>query len=136
MNTNMQPQSKNLHNLMAMMTANFRDIKERFLIKSGSKFISIPVEKIAMSHTENKLVKIVTFENKSFVIDQTLDELENNLNPLHFFRTNRQDIISIHAIKSIEQEYGSLSVILSISPKMEIIVSRKRMKDFKQWVGG
>ena len=126
----------NYQNLLAMMTTNFQDIKERFLVKSGRKFLSISVDKIALIYTENKLVKLVTFDDKSFAIDQTLDELERSLNPTHFFRANRQDILSINAIKSVEQEYGSVMVHLTIKSKQEISISRKRVNSFKQWMGG
>ena len=136
---------KNLHNspgldayqkLMSMMTLSSMDIKKRFLVKFGRKFLSIPVEKIALFYTENKIVRLVTFENKQFPLDQSLDELERSLNPHLFFRANRQNILSIHAIKSVEQEFGCLTVFLNITAKDEIMVSRKRVNGFKRWMGG
>ncbi len=122
--------------LASMMTRKFGETKERFLVKYGRKFVSVPVEKIALFYTDNKIVRLVTFDNKQFAMDQTLDELERCLSPDMFFRANRQEILSIHAIKSVEQDYGSLSVLLNITVKTEIVVSRKRVNDFKHWMGG
>lgn len=129
-------QSAEYQKLMTMMTASFRDVKDRFLVKFGRKFLSIPVEKIALFYTANKIVRLVTHDNKEFAIDQTLDELEHCLNPQMFFRANRQEILSIRTIKSVEQDYGTLSVLLNIPVKKEIVVSRKRVSEFKLWMGG
>lgn len=129
------PQQETYQKLMEMMTASYRDIKERFLVKFGRRFVSVPVEKIALFYTENKIVRLITFDNKQFPLDQPLDKLERCLDPRQFFRANRQDILSIHAIKSVEQEYGSLTVSLNIAAKKEVVVSRKRVNSFKQWMG-
>ncbi len=122
--------------LMSMMTANFKEIKTRFLVKIGNQYVSVPTDKIALFYTENKIIRLVTFDNRQFFIDQSLDDLEQCLDPHQFFRTNRQEIISIHAIERVEQDYGNYSVILTISTKEKSSISRKRLQKFKSWLGG
>jgi DNA-binding LytR/AlgR family response regulator len=65
-----------------------------------------------------------------------MEQLENLLSPVSFFRINRSYIISLPTVKEIHSYFGNrLKLFLSPSPDKEIIVSRKRVNDFKEWLG-
>jgi two-component system response regulator LytT len=59
--------------------------KSRFLVKVGSTLRSIETDDIAYFFSEDKLVFLKTFSNNKFVLNETLDELEKQLNPSIFF---------------------------------------------------
>jgi two-component system, LytTR family, response regulator LytT len=130
------PLPETYQKLLSMMSSSQQEIKDRFLVKFGRRFLSVPVDKIALFYTENKIVRLVTMDNKQYPFDLTLDELERCLDPKLFFRTNRQSILAVHAIQSVVQDYGSFSVQLNLSGHDKVLVSRKRINSFKQWMGG
>ena len=67
-------------------------------------------------------------------MNQTLDELMEQLNPNDFFRANRQYIISHHAVKEISIWFASKILIsLSVNTPDKIVISKARVSEFKKW---
>ncbi|RYF95247.1 MAG: LytTR family transcriptional regulator, partial [Chitinophagaceae bacterium] len=65
-----------------------------------------------------------------------MDKLETMLSPALFFRINRSHIISLGTVKEIHAYFGNrLKLYLSPVSEKEVIVSRKRVSDFKEWLG-
>jgi DNA-binding LytR/AlgR family response regulator len=112
--------------------------KSHFLIPvKGDKLVPLRAEEIAFISIEAGLVKAKTFEEKSFRFDNTLDELDDMLNPYDFFRANRQYIISRKAIRDIDIWFNSrLSVNLKVAAPEKILISKARIPEFKNWFGG
>ena len=78
-----------------------REYKSRFLVKFGQRIKAIPVEKIAYFYSRDKLSYLVTFEGKMLPVDQTLEELEDLLNPKNYFRVNRKFIVHFDSVADI-----------------------------------
>ena len=75
-------------------------------------------------------------DNRSYLLEDTLDQLEDKLQPEIFFRVSRKFFININAIKDIIAYSNSrLKLILQSYNEEEIIVSRERVKEFKNWIG-
>lgn len=110
--------------------------KERFLVKIGRKLIPISSSDIAYFQAEEKLVFLVTNAGKRYVVNYTLLELEDLLDPEQFFRLNRQFISSHAAIKLLEP-YFKGQVIVELEPKtaQEVVVSRNQTPLLKRWMG-
>ena len=111
--------------------------KSSFLIPvKGDKLYPLKVDDIAYLYIDHGVVKIFTLDSNSFTMDNTLDELEEMLDPKHFFRANRQFIISAQAIKDIDFWFNyKLSLNLKVSVPEKIIVSKARVPEFKNWFG-
>ena len=108
--------------------------KSNFLIPHKDKFIPLSVNDIAFIFSENKIAKIITFDNRTFYEQNSLDELQRQLDPSKFFRANRQFIISNRSVKDISIWFDSkLSINLSVEVPEKIIVSRARAAEFKEW---
>jgi two-component system response regulator LytT len=112
--------------------------KTHFLIPSkGDKLIPVQTEELACFYIDTGIVKALTFDEKTFRFDYTLDELAGLLDPGDFFRANRQYIISRKAIKDIDLWFNSrLSVNLKISVPEKILISKARIPEFRNWFGG
>ncbi len=109
--------------------------KQRFLVKMGQKYISIPTNELAYFNATEKVVYLITKEQKKYIIDHTLDELEGMVDPKLFFRLNRQYLSKLESIESITSYFnGKLKIQLSPSVAEEVLVSRERASDFKQWL--
>lgn len=110
--------------------------KERFTVQLGQHLKMIPIEEVECFYSENKGTYIATQNNRSFLIDGTLDEVDSGLDPLKFYRVNRKFYVNINAIKDIISYTNSrLKLVLHSFSESEIIVSREKVKDFKKWIG-
>ncbi|MEL6561609.1 MAG: LytTR family DNA-binding domain-containing protein [Bacteroidota bacterium] len=113
-----------------------KQYKERFLVKSGSKYYNKPVAEITYFSSDNKIVYLHDGESsKKYMTDYTLDELmKNHLDDKRFFRINRQFIVHINAI-TLMKPYTNQRLILQLSSGQvdELIVSREKVANFKEW---
>ena len=122
-----------LHQLKGIAST---DYKDRFLVKTGQKMVSINTNDIAFFYTKNTLNFLVSKNNQKHVIDYTLDEIEHQVNPKYFFRANRQYILAHDNIVTVHSWFnGKLKVELSVKTEEEIIISRDKAPYFKSWLG-
>ena len=113
-----------------------RTFKKRFSIKIGQHMKIIHIDGIECLFSENKATYIHTNEGRSYLIDDSLEFWNDQLDPAHFFRVNRTFIVHINAIKDIISYTNSrLQLKLSTYKDQDIIVSRERVKTFKSWIG-
>ncbi|MCL2246236.1 MAG: LytTR family DNA-binding domain-containing protein [Lentimicrobiaceae bacterium] len=126
-----------ISNMLAIFQKEKKVYKSNFLIAHRDKFIPLSINDIAYIYSENKIAKIVTFDHRIFYENDSLDKMQQQLDPQKFFRANRQFIISHKAIKDITMWFDSkLSVNLSVEIPEKIIVSRIRAGEFKDWYSG
>ncbi|MDC6365417.1 MULTISPECIES: LytR/AlgR family response regulator transcription factor [Flavobacteriaceae] len=112
-----------------------KEYKHRFMVKVGNQFRSFNVEDIAYFKSHEGLICLFTHSGQSYPIEYTIDQLENILNPIHFFRVNRKFMVSVQAVVEIHSYFNS-RLLLKILPKEEeqVIVSRERTTNFKRWL--
>lgn len=113
-----------------------REYKKRFTVKVGQHLKMINVDDIECIFSENKGTYAATKEGRNYLLDTTLDQLDNELPPETFYRISRKFYVNINAIKDIISYTNSrLQVKLHKYTEQDIIVARERVKDFKQWLG-
>lgn len=109
--------------------------KKKFLIKTGLKFISVPVAKVAYFYSESSTTYLRTHDNQTHILDHSLDELERLIDPEQFFRINRSMMVSDGCLNSIESYFNNrLHVSLDPEYSESVIVSREKVKAFKTWL--
>jgi two-component system, LytTR family, response regulator LytT len=113
-----------------------KEYRKRFLVKHGQKLISIEIDEIAYFFSDGRLNFFKTFDNRKFVVDYTMDELEEMLDPDKYFRISRSFYVSIDSIDQIHDYFGN-RLLLHLNPAVdkESIVSREKVSDFKKWMG-
>ncbi len=113
--------------------APFRD---RFMIRQGQRLFSVGVEEVAYFFSRNKISMLKTRDNHEWMLDYTIDELSQMLDPRRFFRLNRQVIAELRAVDKVNLYFnGKLKVHLQPIFDEEVIVSREKAGDFKLWLG-
>ncbi len=113
-----------------------RKYRDRFLVKQGQKSFSIDVSEVAYFFTSNTISFLLTKNNGQFMIDYTLDDIEQSLDPKNFFRANRQTVLSTSAINAIHPWFnGKLKVEVMPAAQEHVIISREKAGDFKIWLG-
>lgn len=112
-----------------------RVYKKRFSVKVGQHLKLINIDDIECFYSENKGTYAHTSEGRNYLLDTTLDQLENELEPQTFFRINRKFFVNINAIKDMVSYTNSrLQIKLQSYNEQEVIVARERVKDFKNWL--
>jgi two-component system, LytTR family, response regulator LytT len=113
-----------------------KEYRKRFLVKHGQKLVSVEVEDIAYFFSDGRLNFFKTSDNRKFVVDYTMDELNDMLGPDTFFRISRSFYISVNSVSQIHDYFGN-RLLLHLKPETEkeAIVSREKVSDFKTWLG-
>ena len=113
-----------------------QDYRKRFLVKLGQKLVSIEVDDIAYFFSDGRLNFFKTYDNRKFVVDYTMDELNEMLDPQNFFRISRSFFISVKSVGQIHDYFGN-RLLLDLKPDTdkEAIVSREKVTEFKNWLG-
>ena len=112
-----------------------REYKKRFTTKIGQHIKMISAEDIECFYSENKGTYAHTVEGRDYLLDTTLEQLEEELSPKTFFRISRKFYININSIRDIISYTNSrLQLKLNSFKEQEVIVARERVKDFKLWL--
>ena len=111
--------------------------KTRFMVKIGEHLQSIAADDIDFFMGENKIVWLYLKSGRKYIVDYTLDQLDDLLEPDRFFRLNRQFMSNILAIKDVIAYSNSrLKIVLNAPPnKEDILMSREKVEAFKLWLG-
>lgn len=112
-----------------------RKFKDRFLVHQRNVFVPIHEHDISFFQ-KDEIIYLHTIAGEKFITDyHALDELEEVLNPRHFFRVNRQNIIHIHSIAKIKTTHKGLTIQIKHTPAVELDISREKAQAFKKWMG-
>src|SRR4051812_42827171 len=113
-----------------------KEYRKRFLVKHGQKLVSVDVDEIAYFFSDGRLNFFKTYDNRKFVVDYTMDELNDMLDPDKYFRISRSFFIAVNSVAQIHDYFGN-RILLHLKPETdkEAIVSREKVTDFKTWLG-
>lgn len=127
--------AQNLQHLLAHRISG-SGIKKRFLVKRGVDYISIKIEEIAYFYAMHKVVCLVDIRGNKFILDQSLSDLEKQIDRGVFYRVNRKYLVHINSIKKMKA-YPKSKIQLEIDPPVaeEIIISQESAASFKEWMG-
>jgi DNA-binding LytR/AlgR family response regulator len=113
-----------------------KNYKEQFLGSIRNSQVPIKISDVAY-FTRHELNYMITFENEKYILDfTTLDEVEELLDPNQFYRANRQFIINIGSIQSVQNSINSKLILRLKKPhnNVEIDISREKAPTFKKWL--
>ena len=109
--------------------------RKSYLVYSQDKLIPLPVDDICWFNKSNQITYACTNSNKKYIIEDTLDKIQNEVSSLKFYRANRQFIVRKSAIDNIAMYFnGRLIVNISPKPEEKIIISKAKSRDFKNWL--
>jgi DNA-binding LytR/AlgR family response regulator len=126
-----------LNQIKELLQPQQKEYKSRFMVKIGEKIQSVLTSEAAFFMSEERITFLQTFEGKRYIIDYTLDQLEEMLYPKKFFRLNRKYISSFEAISEIHTYSNSrLKIKLANCSDNDILVSREKVGGLKEWLDG
>ena len=122
----------NIGQAIQMLTKKY---KTRFVIKIGEHLKSVEVSEILFFFSLEKATFCQTKDGRKNILDFTLDQLEEILDPTRFFRINRKHIVAADSIQDmISYTNSRLKLILKTSDDNDVIVARERVQEFKDWL--
>jgi DNA-binding LytR/AlgR family response regulator len=122
----------NIGQAVQMLTKKY---KSRFMIKVGEHLKTIESENILYFFSQDKASFCYTTDSRSLIIDYSMDQLEEMMDPLRFFRINRKYLISSASISDIISYTNSrLKIKIKGVQEDDGIVARERVQDFKAWL--
>jgi len=109
--------------------------RERFLLPYRDGYKTVSVSEINHIYTENKIVRLQLKDGTSEAVSVSMDELERQLDPVRFFRANRQYIVCMDSIRYLGNYFGGKLVLrLHGYPDTEILVSKEKAQRLKEWI--
>lgn len=122
----------NIGQAVQMLTKRY---KSRFMIKVGEHLKTIDAENILYFFSQDKTTFCHTTDSRSLILDYTLDQLEEMMDPLRFFRINRKYLISAGSITDIISYTNSrLKLRIKGVQEDDCVVARERVQMFKEWL--
>ncbi|MBF9219831.1 LytR/AlgR family response regulator transcription factor [Hymenobacter ruricola] len=113
-----------------------REYRQRFLVRQGQRLLSVETGDIAYFYTDERYSFFATHAGQKFLVDYTLDELTEALDPARFFRINRGMLVTHQAVEQMQPYFGN-RLALTFRPAFDkdALVSREKVSDFKTWMG-
>ncbi len=125
-----------IKHLLELIQKPEKNFKKRFMIKVGEKIKTITTDEINAFYSLEKGTYLLTNSGRNYVVDFSLEDVNNLLDPEHFFRINRKIIVNLSGIEEIISHTNSrLKLVVPHLELDEVIVAREKVNDFKTWVG-
>ena len=120
-----------------MIASNKTEFRERFSVAVGDKLRTIDINDVAYFFSTSSITFAVTFDNRQYSLDQSIERTMSELNPARFFRVNRQYLVCTKAIVNVHV-YPKSRLKLELNPPVKdlIFVSIDRVPEFKKWLDG
>ncbi len=126
------PSSALFNKLLAEMQQ--KSYRKGILVREGKSLLQQSIEGFLYFFSDASITYGVT-PQKRYIIEESLDQLYASLNPFHFFKINRGQIVAKHAIQKIDPYFNHrVKVTLSVATTDDFIVSRARTTEFKDWL--
>jgi two-component system, LytTR family, response regulator LytT len=111
-----------------------KEYRKRFLVQYRDGFKQVNVDSVSFFFSELGSTFAISYDGEKNQIPQSLELLEQQLDPKQFFRANRQYIIHINSIKQVHTYFNSKLKLDLKKCNHKVIVSRLKASSFKDWM--
>ena len=112
--------------------------KTRLLVKKGEEYVALQIKDIVLAYRDKTIVVVLDKNKNKYLSDKTLTQLQEELDPLLFFRANRKYLVNIQYIKSFRPLQKVKLEVNLFEPIAghQVVVSQETAPHFKKWVAG
>ena len=103
---------------------------EQLFVRDGPRCWFIPVRDVSVFSAEGNYVRIQWGQERP-LLGRSLAALESRLDPQRFFRANRQQIINLESIRSVELGAGG-RLHVQLNDDLEVQISRRQARQFRE----
>ncbi len=117
------------------LAGNKATYKSRFMVKVGDQIKFVKAEEVAYFYAEDNEVMLQTTAKRSYIIDDSLDQISGMVDPTLFHRINRKYIIHKNAVERVHKYFNSrLKIDLNPVREEDVIISRVKVNEFLTWM--
>lgn len=114
---------------------NQHNSKKSFLVFKGNKYVTIATDTIALFYMNNEMATMITFDEKEYLLNQSMDAITAQLSNEQFYRLNRQYLINFDAVLSVEPYFlRKLFLKLKVTTKEQLLISKHKTTEFLGWL--
>jgi DNA-binding LytR/AlgR family response regulator len=125
--------SKDWHHLLKEDYTN--RYKKRFVTRIGERLVAVNTVDIAYAFSEEKATYLRSNEGRNFLVDFSLEQLDDLLDPDEFFRLNRKYTTRFEAVdKMLSYSNSRIKVELKGCEDKDIVLSREKTREFRAWL--
>lgn len=107
----------------------------RLASRVGDRVHFVEVDRVSHFYASDKLT-YASADGKSFVVDQTIAQLEATLDPSRFVRVHRSALVNVEFVDEVHAGFaGRLTVRLKDARRTELKVARDRARAFRERLG-
>lgn len=118
--------------LAAALRGGARSYADKIASRTGGRVQFVELSRVTHFRARDKLTYAVTAE-KSYVVDSTISELEQKLDPTRFVRIHRSTLLNLDHVQEVHSWFaGGVVVRLKDEKRTELQVARDRVKALKQ----
>lgn len=108
---------------------------ERISSRVGERMEWIDLGRVTHFFAEEKLTYAAT-DTKNYIVDLSITELEEKLDPKRFARIHRSTVVNLSAVSELYNYFGGKLVMrLKDAKKTELTVAKDRAKELKERLG-
>lgn len=105
-------------------------LEDKVFVREGDRCWFVPVKNLRLLESEGNYTRL-HFDDQKPQLFRSLTAMEERLDPKHFFRANRKQVINLGWVEGIEPWFsGGLLVKLKGGLKVEL--SRRQAQDFRE----
>lgn len=113
------------------------EYKKRFLVKIGTHLKAINTDEVNYFYSFQKGTFMKASDGRNYLLDQTMEVLEQLVDPGMFFRINRKYLVAIDSILDVHAYSNSrLKIKVKNQEEDDFLVAREKVKVFKDWLEG
>jgi two-component system LytT family response regulator len=125
-----------LRNLADKLNPSPKELPSRISTRLGDRILFIDLDKIAYFYSEEKLTFASLRENKRYIVDYTIAELENSLASKGYLRIHRATLVNLQFVNELHRWFGGRMLIqLKDKNQTKLTVSREKVGILKQQLG-
>ena len=110
--------------------------KQRLVSKSRAGLYLLDVANVAYFQLRNGIAHAVDGQGRAFLLNETLSQLESQLDPAAFFRLNRAEMVQLSAIERLEPYFNDTLVVHLRGQATTLTSSTHRTPELRKWLAG
>jgi DNA-binding LytR/AlgR family response regulator len=110
--------------------------KQRLVSKSRAGLYLLDVADVAYIQLRNGIAHAVDGQGRAFLLNETLGQLETQLDPTAFFRLNRAEMVRLGAIERLEPYFNDTLVVHLRGQAAPLTSSTHRTPELRKWLAG
>jgi DNA-binding LytR/AlgR family response regulator len=110
--------------------------KERFVVKVRGGIYLLEARQVAYIQMRDEIPFAYDERGTKYPLHESLNHLEQVLDPQVFFRINRSEIVNIHFVEKLEPYFSDRLTIKLKHLNVTLISSINRTPDLRKWIEG